>query len=67
LCMLDGQRSIQDTSVMVIDGSGGEMLHVRGFRVINGRGLSYVSPLHLLFSQPRPSFTHSHAREGACL
>ena len=51
-CTLDGQRGIQLTKAMDIDGSGGEMLHVRGFKMINGRAILVRSPF---FTTPCPS------------
>ena len=51
-CTLDGQRSIQTTKAMGILGSGGEMLHVRGFKMINGRALLVRSPF---FTTPCPA------------
>jgi hypothetical protein len=42
-CTLDGQRSIQNTQAMYIQGTGGKMLHVRGFKMINGRETSVSS------------------------
>jgi hypothetical protein len=68
-CTLDGQRSIQNTKAMEIDGSGGEMLHVRGFKMINCRD-SIVSSTALLSSVPRPPLTRSqgrgHGHQGRC-
>ena len=68
-CTLDGQRSVQTTLVMYIVGSGGEMLHVRGFKMINCRD-SIVSSTALLYSVPRPPLTRSqgrgHGHQGRC-
>jgi hypothetical protein len=62
-CTLDGQRSIQSTRAMGIMGSGGEMLHVQGFKMINAE-MNIVSSSSSILPAPPP--TNPLARERPC-